>query len=49
LREKARAEEQKEVEELLSRPQPGVPAGWDYLVLPRKINLLRVKTPPTIM
>lgn len=49
LREKARAEEQKEVEELLSRPQPAIPAGWDYLILPRKINLLRVKTPPTIM
>jgi len=49
LREKARVEEQKEVEELLSRPQPAIPAGWDYLILPRKINLLRVKTPPTIM
>lgn len=49
LREKARIEEQKEVEELLSRPQPAIPSGWDYLILPRKINLLRVKTPPTIM
>jgi hypothetical protein len=37
------------VEELMSRPQPPVPQGWDYLTLPRKINLLRVKPPPTIM
>ncbi len=33
----------------MSKAQPAVPAGWDYLVLPRKINILHVKTPPTIM
>jgi hypothetical protein len=33
----------------MSKAQPAIPAGWDYLILPRKINLLRVKTPPTIM
>lgn len=45
----ARKEEQKEVEDLMSKAQPAIPAGWDYLILPRKINLQRVKTPPTIM
>lgn len=49
LKALARKEEQKEVEELMSKAQPAIPAGWDYLILPRKINLLRVKTPPTIM
>lgn len=49
LKANARLEEQKEVEELMSKAQPAIPAGWDYLILPRKINLLRVKTPPTIM
>lgn len=49
LREKARKEEQEEVESLLSKPQPAVPQGWDFLTLPRNINLMRVKTPPTIM
>ena len=49
LKALARKEEQKEVEELMSKAQPAIPGGWDYLILPRKINLLRVKTPPTIM
>lgn len=49
LKEHARNEERAEVEDLMSKAQPAVPAGWDYLTLPRKINLLRVKTPPTIM
>ena len=49
LKEVARKEELLEVENLMSKPQPPVPQGWDYLILPRKINLLRVKPPPTIM
>lgn len=49
LKDKARKEEREELENLMSKAQPAIPQGWDYLVLPRKINLLRVKTPPTIM
>lgn len=49
MRLKAREEEKREVENLLNLPQPPVPKGWDYLVLPRKINLERVPKPPTIM
>lgn len=49
LRLKAREEEKLEVENLLNLPQPPVPKGWDYLILPRKINLERVPKPPTIM
>ena len=46
---KAREEEKKEVEALLNLPQAAVPKGWDYLILPRKINVQRVPLPPTIM
>ena len=46
---KAREEEKKEVQALLNLPQSAVPKGWDYLVLPRKINVQRVPLPPTIM
>ena len=49
MRLKAREEEKREVEDLLNLPQPPVPKGWDYLILPRKINLQRVPLPPTIM
>jgi hypothetical protein len=49
MRLKAREEEKLEVENLLNLPQPPVPKGWDYLILPRKINLERVPKPPTIM
>ena len=38
-----------EVEQLMSKSQPAIPSGWDYLILPRKINISRVKSPPTIM
>lgn len=48
-KQEAREEETKELEELMKKQQPAVPKGWDYLILPRKINLLRVKPPPTIM
>jgi len=46
---KARDEEKKEVEALLNLPQAAVPHSWDYLTLPRKINVQRVPPPPTIM
>ena len=46
---KARDEEKKEVEALLNLPQAAVPHSWDYLILPRKINVQRVPPPPTIM
>jgi hypothetical protein len=49
MRNKAREEEKIEVENLLNLPQPPVPKGWDYLILPRRINLERVPKPPTIM
>ena len=49
MRIKAREEEKLEVQKLLELPQPPVPKGWDYLILPRKINLQRVPLPPTIM
>ena len=47
--QRAREEEKKEVEQLLNLPQAAVPKGWDYLILPRKINVQRVPPPPTIM
>jgi len=37
--QRAREEEKKEVEALLNLPQAAVPKGWDYLILPRKINV----------
>lgn len=49
LKNQARLEEKEELNNLMSKAQPAIPGGWDYLILPRKINLLRVKTPPTIM
>ena len=43
----AKAEENVELNELMEKASHStVPSGWDYLVLPRKINLQRVKPPP---
>ena len=39
MKQIARDEEKKEVEILLNLPQPSVPKCWDYLILPRKINI----------
>lgn len=48
-REKAKKEEEFELDKLLQKTQPPVPAGFDYLILPRKINIKRVPLPPTII
>jgi hypothetical protein len=37
--QRAREEEKKEVEVLLNLPQAAVPKSWDYVILPRKINV----------
>ena len=37
--QRAREEEKREVEALLNLPQAAVPKSWDYVILPRKINV----------
>ena len=33
----------------MNKPKPAIPSGWDYLILPRRINLNRVPRAPVIM
>lgn len=42
-------ENSNELDRLISQNQSSVPNGWDYLTLPRRVNLARVMKPNTVL
>jgi hypothetical protein len=45
----AREDSVDDLQRLLSETHPPVPSGWDYLTLPRRVNLARVQKPTTVL
>ncbi len=45
----AREDSIEDLQRLLNETHPPVPRGWDYLTLPRRVNLARVQKPTVVI